>query len=98
LNIIAHNLVVQMRLLKKAKEKRTQSAKNSKSEEKPALIPAAQNEINLIELFFDLEAEIEKGICRDQISYDSIDKEHGIISFSNFTVHFNLAYLFLNFF
>ena len=81
LNIIAHNLVVQMRLLKKAKEKRNQSktTKNSKNDEKPLLIPAAQNETNLIELFFDLEAEIEKGVCRDQISYDSIDKEHGII-------------------
>lgn len=96
LNIIAHNLVVQMRLLKKAKEKRNQTKttkSSSKNEDKPvnssggsnsngsSMPTVAQNETNLIELFFDLEAEIEKGFCRDQISFDSADREHGTLIF-----------------
>ena len=38
---------------------------------------AILNETNLIETFYELEAEIEKGICRDNITFNSIDKEHG---------------------
>lgn len=106
MNILVHNLVFQMRMLKKAKEKRSKlaldntllkneiikaikeltevkessspsaSEQTSASEKKKILIndllnngsflQAAQNyanlkENNLIELFFDLEAEREKG-------------------------------------
>lgn len=108
MNILVHNLVFQMRMLKKAKEKRsklaqdntllkneiikaikeltearessspsTPSEQTSASEKKKVLIndllnngsflQAAQNyanlkENNLIDLFFDLEAEREKGL------------------------------------
>ena len=114
MNILAHNLVVQMRMLKKAKEKRSKLTEdnsliknaimkiiNEKSEghktseasnphEKkliindlltnPLFLSAAKasanlSESNLIDLFFDLEAEHERGICRDDVTYNSADKE-----------------------
>lgn len=96
MNILAHNLVIQMRILKKSKEK-VSSASNSiknniiassilnndtTSSAKLLLTAsqsiAAQNESNLIDTFFDLEAEIEKNVCRDQISYSSLEKEQGL--------------------
>jgi sorting nexin-13 len=96
MNILAHNLVIQMRILKKSKEK-VSSASNSiknniiassilnsdtTSSAKLLLSAsqsiAAQNESNLIDTFFDLEAEIEKNVCRDQISYSSLEKEQGL--------------------
>ena len=134
MNILAHNLVIQMRMLKKAKEKKasatppsisaspsntllnkmnagtpntaspispittsnsSQSAAattnmnmNSSYNMTPvsaayankmlaAQSIAALNEANLIETFYELEAEIEKGICRDNITYNSTDIEHG---------------------
>ena len=36
---------------------------------------AAANETNLLELIFNLEAEIEKSICRDEISMNSKGRE-----------------------
>lgn len=39
------------------------------------------NEKSLIEIFFDLEAEIEKGICRDCISYNSNEIEDSLWRF-----------------
>ena len=115
MNILAHNLVVQMRMLKKAKEKRSKLTEdnsliknaimkiiNEKSEgqkssepppnphEKkliindlltnPLFLSAAKasanlSESNLIDLFFDLEAEHERGICRDDVTYNSADRE-----------------------
>ena len=100
MNILAHNLVIQMRIYKKAKEKRlnapipssvlmnklnsstgsnSPSINNGNSSNLMAAAQAiaASNETNLIDMFFDLEAEIEKGICRDNISYSSAEKEHG---------------------
>jgi hypothetical protein len=99
MNILANNLVIQMRILKKSKEKvlnGTYLIKNnliaSSILNNDVLSPsklllaaqsiATQNESNLIETFFDLEAEIEKGICRDQISYGSVDKEQGTVFLS----------------
>jgi len=44
-----------------------------------AKMAANQNETSLVEFFFDLEAEKEKGICRDEISLNSSDKESEIL-------------------
>ncbi len=70
--IVSHNLVVQMRLFKKAKDK--QNILNLSNDEdflETKYKSNFQNESNLVEIFFDLEAEIEKIICRDQVSNDS---------------------------
>lgn len=40
-----------------------------------AIAQARNSEKNLIEIFFDLEAEMEKSICRDCVSYSSKDVE-----------------------
>ena len=105
MNILTHNLIIQMRMLKKAKEKRTPfssssvsllnkssgtlaSSNNSTSTNSPfsqahasrmlaAQSLASLNEANLIEVFYELEAEIEKGACRDIITFNSAEKEHG---------------------
>lgn len=128
MNILAQNLVFQMRMFKKAKEKRSKlnldntvlkneilkaikelsdqqstspnlqtsssQPQNSSDKNKKILIndllssssflqaamtAANQNESNLVELFFDLEAEKEKGICRDDISFNSGDRESDIL-------------------
>lgn len=88
LNIIAHNLVLQMRLLKKAKEKRNKlkaaSTATTNALDKEQLNQTAINESNLIDMFFDLEAELEKGICRDQVSFDSGDTEQGLSNKQSF--------------
>lgn len=60
LNTLANNFVTHMRLFKKAKEKTKKST----------------DELILIDTFFDLEAEFEKGVCRDEISYLSSTKEY----------------------
>lgn len=31
----------------------------------------------LIEMFFDLEAELDKGICHDEVAYQSNGREQG---------------------
>jgi hypothetical protein len=38
---------------------------------------AKVNEKSLVEIFFDLEAEMEKSICHDCVSYSSKDIEDG---------------------
>ena len=101
MNIVAHNLVIQMRLLKKAREKRNTlnssganaqafnllsgtagSSSSTIKIPKSTLVSAAHtaahaNESMLIEVFFDLEAELEKNMCRDDITFNSSEKEHG---------------------
>jgi hypothetical protein len=124
MNILTHNLVIQMRMLKKAKEKReaspstpssspssnilnkinsstsanstpTSNTNTNTSSNTPlfssfnmptafnsskmlaAQSKAALNESNLIDTFYELEAEIEKGICRDNVTFNSPEKEHG---------------------
>jgi hypothetical protein len=126
MNILTHNLVIQMRMLKKAKEKRdaspstplssstilnkltsstnvaiTPTSNSNASSSVPlfstfntpnsftsstsinpnkmlaAQSKAALNETSLIETFYELEAEIEKGICRDNVTFNSPEKEHG---------------------
>lgn len=126
MNIVAHNLVTKMRMLKKAKEKRnklnqdntmlrneiikaikelsesqgpsnspkSQQSNSNQAHHKKILIndlltnqsflqaaqaAATQHESNLIELFFDLEAEKEKGICHDDISFNSNEKENDFL-------------------
>ena len=103
---LSHNLVVQMRLFKKAKEKHNQMKSTSTS-----LSSLSSNDENisqsaefsssnsnhhhhnngshhLVEIFFDLEAEIEKVICRDQVSTDlnDIDQNEHSKSGLNFPV------------
>lgn len=122
MNILTHNLVIQMRMLKKAKEKRdaspstplssstilnklnsstnvantpisntntsssvnfntpnafTSSTSINLNKMLAAQSKAALNETSLIETFYELEAEIEKGICRDNVTFNSPEKEHG---------------------
>ena len=102
ISIVAHSLIVQMRILKKAREKlkntnspllslssstTTPTTTKSSSESLTnsnypklfgnAINKAKTNENNLIEMFFDLEVEIEKSICRDCISYNSKEIEDG---------------------
>lgn len=80
LNIVAHNLVVQMRLLKKTKEKLIDKKKreaNTTLADDAAQNQSYFNETLLVDVFFDLEAEIENDICRDQISFESNDREQG---------------------
>lgn len=80
-----------MRLLKKAKEKRnklkaasTATTATTNALDKEQLNQTAINESNLIDMFFDLEAELEKGICRDQVSFDSGDTEQGLSNKQSF--------------
>ena len=126
MNILTHNLVIQMRMLKKAKEKREASQSTPSSSPSSNILnklnsstnanttptsntntstnassntplfssfnmptafnsskmlaaqsKAALNESNLIDTFYELEAEIEKGICRDNVTFNSPEKEHG---------------------
>lgn len=94
-NILAHNLVIQMRMAKKIKEKRIRlnlpsisspnsSSNSSATSNQDALLTNLQlaanlEESNLIDMFFELEAELEKGICRDVISLINADGEQGSI-------------------
>lgn len=78
-----------MRIQKKAREKlRQQNSALPRSSEPLStgnfqkmflntIYQTRGNEKNLIEIFFDLEAEIEKGICRDCISYNSKEIQDG---------------------
>ena len=68
--------MVQLRLLKKAKEKLV----NQKRQQNSAVLE--RNESYLVDLFFDLEAEVENDICRDQISFESNDREQGSLIYS----------------
>jgi hypothetical protein len=43
------------------------------------------NETNLVEMFFDLEAELEKGTCRDEIAYSSNEREQGWLCWLNWS-------------
>ena len=61
-----------MRLFKKAKDKQNiQNLSNDEDYLETKFRSNYQKESNLVEIFFDLEAEIEKIICRDQFSNDS---------------------------
>jgi hypothetical protein len=79
-----------MRIMKKAREKlkNINAANTTRSNESlttanyqklfaNAVGMAKTGEKNLIEMFFDLEAEIEKSVCRDCISYNSKEIEDG---------------------
>jgi hypothetical protein len=78
-----------MRILKKAKEKMRLASSKTTTASEPLTTSNFQkmfintinmsraNEKNLIEMFFDLEAEIEKSICRDGIAYNSKEIEDG---------------------
>lgn len=91
INIVAHSLIIHMRIHKKAREKlRKASSPSSRNSGGESLTNAnfqkmftntlnqiRANEKSLVEAFFDLEAEIEKGVCRDCISYNSKEIEDG---------------------
>jgi hypothetical protein len=104
MNILTHNLVIQMRMLKKTKENRTfcsspqlnspKTISSQSSKMQQAQLQATLNEANLVDAFFELEAQIEKVICRDIITYSSAEKEHEflqelseILCYSLFSAH-----------
>ncbi|CAF0922022.1 unnamed protein product [Brachionus calyciflorus] len=82
-NVLAQNLVVQIRMFKKAREKLKKNQKsesinpalNLKNQSNETLFKNAQsiaqnNQKSLVEGFFDIEADFEKGICRDNLCID----------------------------
>lgn len=40
----------------------------------------SNDELYLIDYFFDIEADLERGICRDEISHNSNGKEMGMLN------------------
>jgi hypothetical protein len=83
LNTLANNFVLHMRIYKKAKEKLKNEKQNGANTINNSNLNSTSNtitndDLNLIEMFFDVEADIEKGICRDEISQNSNGKEQGI--------------------
>ena len=77
MNTLANNFVLHMRIFKRAKEKMKLNNSMNKNQNK-----ASVNEnIALVEMFFDLEAELEKGICHDEVAFNSNNRELGTNSF-----------------
>jgi hypothetical protein len=78
INTMANNILLHMRIHKKAKERlRLDKQANSNLINSSASNQSVNEDLSLIELFFDVEADIEKGICRDEISQNSNGKEQG---------------------
>ncbi len=87
MNTLANNFVLHLRIFKKAKEKLQQninsnannnvgsSSNNNNSGNNATTI--INEEASLLEYFFDLEADLEKGICRDEVCYNLNGKELG---------------------
>jgi hypothetical protein len=91
INTMANNFLLHMRIYKKAKERlRLDKQANSNLINSSASNQSVNEDLSLIELFFDVEADIEKGICRDEISQNSNGKEQGI----NLRYRFIKSYLF----
>jgi hypothetical protein len=82
-NTLANNFVLHMRLFKKSKDK-LNTVKQSVMQTTGAantLTPSQQqlnDDNHVIEAFFDLEADIERGICRDEVCNGTNGREHGI--------------------
>lgn len=84
INTLANNFVLHMRIYKKAKEKLRADKQNNNNSNllnssnlNSTPSSSANDDLNLIETFFDIEADIEKSICRDEISQNSNGKEQG---------------------
>ena len=69
--------MLHMRIYKKAKEKLRADKQNSASNLNSMTNTVVNDDLNLVDLFFDVEADIERGICRDEISQNSNGKEQG---------------------
>ena len=78
MDTLANNFVLHMRIFKRAKE-RMKLEKNVNSSTKSPGNAAMSEDCALIEMFFDLEAELEKGICHDEVAYQSNGREQGLV-------------------
>ena len=107
MNMLAHNLVIQMRMFKRARDKVATAAAAKTTTPGPNLASAASShhlveaasiaaltspssfahaksvaaahELSLVDTFFELEAEIEKGVCRDLITVHASDRERDFL-------------------
>ena len=85
-NTLANSFVLHMRMFKKSKDK-LNGMKATLSTQTTGSVPLtmSQQQLNdenfIVETFFDLEADFERGVCRDEISNGANGKEQGILEF-----------------
>lgn len=72
----AHSFVIQMRLLRRARERTSSNSSCIGQQQLQQQQLAAES--SLVEAFFDAEAELERGaLCRDEIASNANGRETG---------------------